>query len=80
MRTVMAHQSVSVRDANSARLAAPIPELTSLMYLDVLAGRGVEQVAAKYGIRSHVAAERIEAARLCYERQVDMPGFPLHLL
>jgi hypothetical protein len=80
MRTAMAHRPLSVRNSNSARLGAPLPELTSLMYLDILAGRAVEHVAAKYGLRSHVVAERIEAARLCYERQVDMPGFPLHLL
>ena len=64
----------------SAGMTAPIQRLTTMMYLDVLAGGAVEHLAAKYGLRLHEAAERIEAARLCYERQVDMPGFPVHLL
>ena len=80
MTSVTSQLSPPIRRPKSAGLSGPIPELTTIMYLDVLAGRAVEQVAAKYGIKSHVAAERIEAARLCYERKVDMPGFPLHLL
>jgi hypothetical protein len=56
------------------------PELTTLIYLDVLAGGTVEQVAAKYGLRAHDAIERVEAARLCYDRQVEMREFPVHLL
>ena len=80
MSSVMAHTSQSIRKASSAGLIASIPELTTIMYLDVLAGVDVEHVAAKYGLRSHQVAERVEAARLCYESQVDMPGFPVHLL
>ena len=80
MISVTAHPSLSARKPSFAGLPAPNPELTTILYLDVLAGREVEHVAAKYGLRPHQVAERIEAARLCYEYQVDMPGFPVHLL
>ena len=65
---------------NSIESTAAIPELSTFMYLAVLAGNPVEHVAARYGVTPTHAAERIEAARLCYELQVNMPGFPLHLL
>ena len=79
-RSVNTQRSTLARTFNCASSTTPVPGLTTLIYLDVLAGGAVEHVAAKYGLRPHDAIERIEAARLCYDRQVNMPEFPAHLL
>ena len=72
--------STSFVSAGRSLAVGTLAERTTFMYLDVLAGKRIEQVAARYGMKTAEAAERIEAARLCYERQVELPGFPLHLL
>jgi hypothetical protein len=73
-------KSTFSRSIRSGNPSPRPPELTTLIYLDVLAGATVEHVAAKYGLRAHDAIERIEAARLCYDSQVEMREFPVHLL
>lgn len=40
------------------------------LYADSLRGLTADQLAATYGMPSHWIAERIEAARLCLEKQV----------
>jgi len=75
MLSANSQKAAFARSSNSGTTAPRRPELTTLIYLDVLAGGAVEQVAAKYGVRAHDAIERIEAARLCYDRQVDMREF-----
>jgi hypothetical protein len=46
-------------------------KLSTVMYLETLEGVSIASIVARFGVAEAFAVERIEAARLCYEHQVE---------